>query len=63
MFVIDGGNCAGHALYQVSLPVFQWPVYVLMGNGDVYTFLSSLQSNRYYFLLPSLSGPFVKSVG
>ena len=31
---------------QEKTPTFQWPVYILFGNGHVYTFLSSLKSSR-----------------
>lgn len=31
---------------QDSVPIFLFPVYVLLGSGDVYTFSCSVQSNR-----------------
>lgn len=34
-------------VFQDSVPIFLFPVYVLLGNGDVYTFSCSVQSNRY----------------
>ena len=33
---------------QDGVPIYIFPVYVLLNNGDVYTFSCSVQSNRFF---------------